>query len=254
MECCVNFLSHENALQTEGIFRRSANTLVLKEMQELFNNGNQVDLSRYSSNLSSIDEMTKAPDKVKVSTSVLSKVKRSHSNEGSSESNTSPREGDEDGLMQRERGEEEEDKSSPANTLFTDQSVHLAAALLKSFFRELEEPLLTYKLYEDIQTFQSIDGANTGGDVHAEKLHVAKSLVLNRLPTENYTLLKYLIHFLVKVMDRCHLNKMTAANLAIVWGPNLSWPKNKQASLASITHINHFTDFLLQNHDLILLK
>lgn len=34
-------------------------------------------------------------------------------------------------------------------------NVHLAAVLLKRFFRELEEPLLTYELYDDIMQFQS---------------------------------------------------------------------------------------------------
>ncbi len=33
--------------------------------------------------------------------------------------------------------------------------VHLAAVLLKTFLRELEEPLLTYELYDDIMQFQS---------------------------------------------------------------------------------------------------
>lgn len=60
--------------------------------------------------------------------------------------------------------------------------------------------------------------------------------------------------FLVKVMDRSDLNKMTASNLAIVFGPNLLWSKNKQASLTSITNINHFTEFLLRSHDLIFEK
>lgn len=34
-------------------------------------------------------------------------------------------------------------------------NVHLAAVLLKTFLRELEEPLLTYELYDDIMQFQS---------------------------------------------------------------------------------------------------
>lgn len=35
-------------------------------------------------------------------------------------------------------------------------NVHLAAVLLKTFLRELEEPLLTYELYDDIMQFQSM--------------------------------------------------------------------------------------------------
>ncbi|KAJ8868028.1 hypothetical protein PR048_031837 [Dryococelus australis] len=33
--------------------------------------------------------------------------------------------------------------------------VHLAAVLLKTFLRELEEPLLTFDLYDEITQFQS---------------------------------------------------------------------------------------------------
>lgn len=33
--------------------------------------------------------------------------------------------------------------------------VHLAAVLLKTFLRELEEPLLTFELYDEIMQFQS---------------------------------------------------------------------------------------------------
>lgn len=302
VKSCIEFLSHENALQTEGIFRRSANTVLMKEIQEIFNSGKPVDFCKYcgSGNVSGSTNQVNhlspkatvtSDNSLKVTSTVSTPVAASTAAATTAStvaSAKSPHEGESvgDGELNEKRAEEKHHESevkasqkehqqsnvprSPSSTslllsmatrsmepvdpLFTDQSVHLAAALLKSFFRELEEPLLTYKLYEDIQSFQSINGASTGGDVSAEKLLVAKSLILQRLPDENYTLLKFLIEFLVKVMDRCHLNKMTAANLSIVWGPNLSWPKNKQASLASITHINHFTEFLLKNHDLILLK
>ena len=32
---------------------------------------------------------------------------------------------------------------------------HIAAVLLKTFLRELEEPLMTYELYDEITQFQS---------------------------------------------------------------------------------------------------
>lgn len=35
------------------------------------------------------------------------------------------------------------------------EDVHLAAVILKTFLRELPEPLLTYQLYNDIINFQS---------------------------------------------------------------------------------------------------
>lgn len=187
VKTCVQFLSEENSLQTEGIFRRSANTQTVQRIKEQFNCGKKVDFRQLS-----IEE------------------------EGESESSM----------------------------------IHLAAVILKSFFRELEEPILTYDLYGDIIDFQP----SSINHHEIEKIAVAKSYMLLRLPDDNYILLKYLIQFLIKVMDRSDMNKMTASNLAIVWGPNLCWPKNGHISLTSITSINFFTEFLLKNHDLIFVK
>ncbi len=71
-------------------------------------------------------------------------------------------------------------------------SVHVAAVILKSFLRELEEPLLTFDLYDDVLDFQQISGG-PGPHHQIEKLAVAKSLVLQRLPADNY---KVIIHFI----------------------------------------------------------
>ncbi|KAH7932826.1 hypothetical protein HPB49_003333 [Dermacentor silvarum] len=57
-----------------------------------------------------------------------------------------------------------------------------------------------------------------------------------------------------QVIDRSDLNKMTASNLAIVFGPNLLWSRQEQASLSSITHINQFTEYILRNQHLLFSK
>jgi Rho GTPase-activating protein 1 len=50
-------------------------------------------------------------------------------------------------------------------------------------------------------------------------------------------------------MDWSDLNKMTASNLAVVFGPNLVWSSNEQMSLNNISPIVSFFDFVLTNHD-----
>jgi hypothetical protein len=37
---------------------------------------------------------------------------------------------------------------------FESNDIHIATGLLKMFFRELQEPLLTFKLYDEIMTLQ----------------------------------------------------------------------------------------------------
>jgi Rho GTPase-activating protein 1 len=113
---CVDYLDDENSLQTEGIFRRSANIQLVRELQQQFNEGKR-----------------------------------------------------------------------PSFEQFGEHGCHIAAVLLKSFLRELEEPLLTFALYDDVIDFQQIAGGS-----QVEKLAVAKSLILQRLPQDNYTVSRHL--------------------------------------------------------------
>lgn len=91
-------------------------------------------------------------------------------------------------------------------------------------------------------------------DANRIRLELAKVIILQKLPDDNYRLLKYIFKFLCQIIDRKDLNKMTSANLAIVFGPNLLWSKDKCASLASISAINYFTEFLLDNYKAIFFK
>ncbi|CAL8104989.1 unnamed protein product [Orchesella dallaii] len=170
MKTCIEYLSQPEALATDGLFRRSASTVLVKESQAKANRGELIDFK-----------------------------------------------GD----------------------------FHLAAVLIKAFLRELEEPLMTFDLFEEIVEFQKLTKDERGSFV--------KQIVLEKLPEDNYAVLKYLIHFLAKVMDRADLNKMTSSNLAVVFGPNLLWSENLTLNLAAISSINMFTEFLLSDYEEIFL-
>ena len=79
------------------------------------------------------------------------------------------------------------------------------------------------------------------------RLNYCQDLIIKKLPDQNYVVLKYLMEFLCLVDDRSDMNKMTASNLAVVFGPNLAWPVDHQLSLAYIGPINTFTQFLIDN-------
>ena len=76
--------------------------------------------------------------------------------------------------------------------IFDEQTdVHLAAVLLKAFFRELPEPLLTFDVFEDVMNFQQLPtDARTS---------FMKDTLRNKLPEQNFLLLKYLVNFLSMV-------------------------------------------------------
>lgn len=111
VKTCIDYLNNEDALITEGLFRKSADTLVVRRVQERFNEGENVDLKS-------------------------------------------------------------EFKGEEGN--------HIAAVLLKSFLRKLDEPLFKFELYDEIMHFEQIKSSKT------EKLALVKSLILQRLPVDNY--------------------------------------------------------------------
>ncbi|ELU18753.1 hypothetical protein CAPTEDRAFT_229318 [Capitella teleta] len=168
---CVSYL-REYGLETEGIFRRSANATVLKQVQKAFNDGEPVDFAKLC-------------------------------------------------------------------------DVHIPAALIKSFLRQLPEPVLTYDLYDHIVYVQSL--------ATSEKMAEMKRLLHDELPEDNYYLLKYLMCFLTEVVEKSDCNKMTDANLAIVFGPNLMWSKS-QASLTSMGYVNSCAQQLIAHYDTLFSK
>lgn len=120
------------------------------------------------------------------------------------------------------------------------EDIHCAAVIIKRFLRELPEPILTFKLYGAIISSTSIAD-------ETEKLKVVWCILHNELPEENFVVLKFLMEFLNEVLEYSAVNKMTAMNLAIVFGPNLVWSKSQAASLDAMAQINSFTLLLLEN-------
>uniref|UniRef100_A0A3B3S5D7 SH3 domain binding protein 1 n=1 Tax=Paramormyrops kingsleyae TaxID=1676925 RepID=A0A3B3S5D7_9TELE len=94
---------------------------------------------------------------------------------------------------------------------------HAVAGALKSYLRELPEPLMTFDLYDE--WFKAVSERELSDRVGRLRE------VLRKLPAENYNNLRYLIQFLARLSEQQAVNKMTPSNVAIVLGPNLLWPK-----------------------------
>ncbi|XP_054605375.2 rho GTPase-activating protein 44 isoform X4 [Nothobranchius furzeri] len=96
---------------------------------------------------------------------------------------------------------------------------HAIAGALKSYLRELPEPLMTFELYNNwIQASNLQD---------QEKRLQALMGACEKLPPANNKNFKYLIKFLSKLTEYQDVNKMTPGNIAIVLGPNLLWTHNE---------------------------
>ncbi|XP_053310106.1 rho GTPase-activating protein 44 isoform X4 [Spea bombifrons] len=94
---------------------------------------------------------------------------------------------------------------------------HAIAGALKSYLRELPEPLMTFELYDEWIQASNIQDQ----DKRLQGLWNA----CEKLPEANYNNFKYVIKFLAKLTEYQDSNKMTPSNMAIVLGPNLLWPQ-----------------------------
>lgn len=90
-------------------------------------------------------------------------------------------------------------------------SIHVLTAVLKSFFRETPEPLMTSELYDDFLWATAITDQQER--VQAIYAHISK------LPRVNYDCLERLIFHLARVAQQEAANRMNANSLAIVFAP-----------------------------------
>jgi Rho GTPase-activating protein RGD1 len=87
--------------------------------------------------------------------------------------------------------------------------VNSVAGLLKQFFRELADPLLTQEYYTQFIEAARIDDDTTRRDsMHA---------LINALPDPNYATLRALMLHLHRVQQNSEINRMSTANLGICW-------------------------------------
>ncbi|XP_042575768.1 rho GTPase-activating protein 44-like isoform X8 [Cyprinus carpio] len=92
---------------------------------------------------------------------------------------------------------------------------HAIAGALKSYLRELPEPLMTFELYDEWIQASNIQDM--------DKRLQALLCTCEKLPADSLNNLRYLIKFLAKLTEHQDANKMTPGNIAIVLGPNLLW-------------------------------
>lgn len=110
------------------------------------------------------------------------------------------------------------------------------AGLLKQFFRDLPDPLLTRENYNafieaarkpppqtlplHLSSFFSKHRHTAGNEddiVRRDSMHA----IINSLPDPNYATLRALALHLHRVIDNSSSNRMSSQNLAIVFGPTL---------------------------------
>ncbi|XP_048144037.1 rho GTPase-activating protein 45 isoform X3 [Corvus hawaiiensis] len=138
-------------------------------------------------------------------------------------------------------------------------SPHDISNVLKLYLRQLPEPLMPFRLYNELMGLakESLQGGEVKGrsgkggpelvDRGADTDQVVLTLVLKlrellkELPSENMATLQYLLQHLRRIMEVEQDNKMTSGNLGIVFGPTLMRPRPTDAtiSLSSLVDYPH---------------
>lgn len=114
----------------------------------------------------------------------------------------------------RERFNNESDVNLLTDSTYHD--IHAVASLLKLYLRELPTTILTRDLHMQFLSVTEMTNQE-------EKLAALGELATH-LPQANATLLKYLVAFLVRIINHSDQNKMTVRNVGIVFSPTLNIP------------------------------
>ncbi|KAI1718430.1 rhoGAP domain-containing protein [Ditylenchus destructor] len=117
-----------------------------------------------------------------------------------------------------------------------------ASVLLKTFMRSLGEPVITNALYPELALLNGVS---------KEDRPEAVRKLTQKMPPENYLLLKTVIKFLTEVAENSHNNLMDANNLSVVFGPNLTWPTDQQVPILQLNNLNNFCYTLIKHFDYI---
>ncbi|KAA8585057.1 hypothetical protein FQN60_003751 [Etheostoma spectabile] len=122
---------------------------------------------------------------------------------------------------------------------------HAVAGALKSYLRELPEPLMTFGLYDEWTQASNVSDP--------DKRLQALWVTCDRLPKTHKANLRYLVKFLAKLAQNSEVNKMTPSNIAIVLGPNLLWAKTEgtlaEMAAATSVHVVAIIEPIIQHAD-----
>jgi breakpoint cluster region protein len=100
--------------------------------------------------------------------------------------------------------------------MLAQKNVHVAANLLKLFFRELPEPLFTGTLYKEFLNVIQLT------DIDNQRVMLLQTF--ESLNIHNRKILFYLFDHLIRVSQYSNTNMMHLDNLAVVFGPTLMRP------------------------------
>ncbi|XP_063759130.1 GEM-interacting protein isoform X2 [Eleginops maclovinus] len=139
----------------------------------------------------------------------------------------------------------------------SDLSPHDITSILKHFFKELPDPLLTFDLYHHFiamgKTIQYLSERDPASDTN-EIMDIIYNLqkLLQKLPPYCYSTLQHMMSHLQRVSEN-YENKMSQSNLGIVFGPTLLRPLvSTDMSINALLETSYqsvLIEFFITHHD-----
>ncbi|KAM4642776.1 rho GTPase-activating protein 29 isoform 2-T2 [Discoglossus pictus] len=129
----------------------------------------------------------------------------------------------------------------------SDLYAHDISNVLKLYLRQLPEPLILFRLYNELiglakesqRASEEVDAKESSPTLKRQPSGVELNRViikirdlLKQLPVPNYNTLQYLIGHLHRVTEEVEENKMSASNLGIIFGPTLIRPRQTDATIS----------------------
>ncbi|XP_057190507.1 rho GTPase-activating protein 29 isoform X2 [Triplophysa rosa] len=154
----------------------------------------------------------------------------------------------------------------------SDLHPHDISNVLKLYLRQLPEPLILYRYYNDViglaKETQNVLADEPGsakskssGEQQCLSIELKRVVskirdVLRQLPAAHYRTLQFLIAHLHRVSEQAEENKMTASNLGIIFGPTLIKPRQLEAevslsSLVDYPHQARMVELLISHQQMI---
>ncbi|THH15660.1 hypothetical protein EW146_g4855 [Bondarzewia mesenterica] len=99
-------------------------------------------------------------------------------------------------------------------------------SVLKTYFRSLPNPLLTYVLHDEFMNASTIREPSLKSAKYAD--------LVSQLPTEHYYTVRLLVLHLHRIYLRSDVNLMTARNLGVVFGPTLMRSRDPGAEFSDM--------------------
>jgi len=112
-------------------------------------------------------------------------------------------------------------------------------SVLKTYFRSLPVPLLTFDLHDQFTTAIAIRDLSLKQQTLIDLVH--------KLPNEHYFTLQMLMLHLHRVHERCEKNLMNARNLGVVFGPTLMRSRDPAAEFSDMAGKALFIEWLVEN-------